>query len=170
MIFLRLSLFSLRANIPRPIFANVRNWISLLFFILLISHQGLRSFVLLQWKMNQAEIIQKHCENRSKPQMACNGKCHLRKTLAKLDQSNNQKPSESPSKAAWPSMDYDFPFEIFQMKDRWNAVITSILFIPSQEKLPEGYHSIAWKPPSLNTNLASYNLPFYNCFCCFGIG
>jgi hypothetical protein len=126
----------------------VRFSISLLFFVLLISHQGLRSFVLLQWKMNQAEIVQKHCENRNKPEMACNGKCHLRKTLAKLDQSRDQRPTESPSKAEWPAMDYECPINNHWMNTQWDALTVTCFIESNEEELPEGYSVLAESPAS----------------------
>lgn len=35
--------------------------------------------------LNQAEIAAANCENKDKPQMHCNGKCHLAKELKKMD-------------------------------------------------------------------------------------
>ena len=33
--------------------------------------------------INKEEIIEKHCQNKDKPVMKCNGKCHLKKQVSK---------------------------------------------------------------------------------------
>lgn len=45
------------------------------------------------FQFNQAEIAANHCENKAKPKMHCDGKCHLKK---EIDKENNDK---SPSNA-----------------------------------------------------------------------
>lgn len=39
--------------------------------------------IYVQFWMNQTYIANNLCENRDKPQMHCNGKCHLKKELEK---------------------------------------------------------------------------------------
>lgn len=39
------------------------------------------SMVLLLFKLNQSTIIQNFCINRDKPELGCNGKCHLKNQL-----------------------------------------------------------------------------------------
>jgi hypothetical protein len=46
--------------------------------------------------INQTEITQKYCENKAKPTMHCNGKCHLAKELDK--QERQEKPMTGTSK------------------------------------------------------------------------
>jgi hypothetical protein len=51
-----------------------------------------RSLIVMQFKVNQSFIASTLCENRDKPQMHCNGRCHLKKELdrdAQQDQNNN---------------------------------------------------------------------------------
>ncbi|MFY0252335.1 hypothetical protein ACDQ55_00125 [Chitinophaga sp. 30R24] len=46
----------------------------------------------MQFEVNQSYIAKELCENRSKPQMHCNGRCHLRKELdrdAQQEKNNN---------------------------------------------------------------------------------
>lgn len=52
-----------------------------------------KSVVFLHWKINQSEIIQNFCENKDKPEMACNGKCHLSKEILKIDQPSSEEKS-----------------------------------------------------------------------------
>jgi hypothetical protein len=43
-------------------------------------------WIVVSFKINQAEIAQTLCENRAKPQLSCNGKCVLVKELKKTEQ------------------------------------------------------------------------------------
>ncbi len=46
------------------------------------------------WKYNQSEITKKYCENKAKPKLKCNGKCHLAKQLkAQENQDDSSKNS-----------------------------------------------------------------------------
>jgi hypothetical protein len=76
----------------------------LLFFIFtsVTLVQSLQGFVtLVNWKINQDEITEKYCENKSQPMLNCNGKCYLSKQLKKqeeiqafeLDQNNKKIPT-----------------------------------------------------------------------------
>jgi hypothetical protein len=38
------------------------------------------------YQLNKAEITDKYCVNKDKPQMHCCGKCHLKKALAQDDE------------------------------------------------------------------------------------
>jgi hypothetical protein len=49
--------------------------------------------------LNKATITQNFCENKSKPKMHCNGKCHLKKQLAKDDKKQESMPFSSKEKS-----------------------------------------------------------------------
>lgn len=51
-----------------------------------------RYFVMLEFFLNQDYIAQNLCENRDKPKMHCNGKCHLTKQLKETDRKNQENP------------------------------------------------------------------------------
>jgi len=40
-------------------------------------------FTIVNFYMNQNEIIEEFCENKAKPELNCNGNCHLSKELNK---------------------------------------------------------------------------------------
>ena len=42
-------------------------------------------------KLNQNFIIENLCINRDKPELECNGKCHLQKQLKSVDDEKNEK-------------------------------------------------------------------------------
>ncbi len=58
------------------------------FFIIaaLIVQGSGRLFILINFKLHQAYIASTLCENRDKPEMKCNGNCHLKKELRKNDE------------------------------------------------------------------------------------
>jgi hypothetical protein len=58
---------------------------------------GSKSFVVLNWKINQDYITEKYCENKDKPMMNCNGKCYLSKQLEKLELKEKEEREKYPS-------------------------------------------------------------------------
>ncbi len=60
----------------------------LILAMLLLVSSFSASFVHVAFSVNRTFIIKQLCENRSRPQMHCNGKCYLRKQL-KQQQSQN---------------------------------------------------------------------------------
>ncbi|RAK40911.1 UNVERIFIED_ORG: hypothetical protein DFS12_101261 [Chitinophaga ginsengisegetis] len=61
-------------------------------FLGLLLQNFSRSVVFVQFKVNQSYIASVLCENKNKPQMHCNGRCHLKKELdrdAQQDKNNN---------------------------------------------------------------------------------
>ena len=44
-----------------------------------------KSFITIDFFVNQSEIIELFCINKEQPQLQCNGKCHLAKELVKAD-------------------------------------------------------------------------------------
>lgn len=74
--------------------------------------------VLVSWKLNQTYIAENLCINKNKPEMKCDGKCHLQKQLKSIeDKSDTEKDASLPLKLK--NLDGD------------NFVSNSGLFIPS---------------------------------------
>lgn len=46
-------------------------------------------FPVIEYILNYDYIIKELCENKAKPEMSCNGKCHLMKELAKVSENEN---------------------------------------------------------------------------------
>lgn len=40
-----------------------------------------QSYLIISFYLNRAEIIEKHCVNKDKPELECAGQCHLKKQL-----------------------------------------------------------------------------------------
>ena len=62
----------------------------LLFLSLLFSQSLIQSFVIANFYINRDEIANAYCVNKSKPQLHCNGTCHLRNQISKTT-TNNEK-------------------------------------------------------------------------------
>lgn len=45
--------------------------------------------IIVNYELNKSYITQKFCENKNKPKMNCNGKCHLNKQLQKQEKNEN---------------------------------------------------------------------------------
>lgn len=58
---------------------------------------GIKSYVVLDWKINQDEITEKYCVNKDKPMMNCNGKCYLSKQLENLELKEEEERRNNPS-------------------------------------------------------------------------
>ncbi|RTL58274.1 MAG: hypothetical protein EKK37_08015 [Sphingobacteriales bacterium] len=78
-------------------------WRKQLIAILIIFSLALQSFqhyaILAEFYWNRDYIAKNLCENRNKPQMHCNGKCHLKKQLQKEEQqqqNNNRTNTKEP--------------------------------------------------------------------------
>ena len=57
-------------------------------------------YTLVNFAIYQEEITDEFCENKDKPKLACNGKCHLSKLLA------NQPAEEGQELSTFPSLEY----------------------------------------------------------------
>ncbi len=55
------------------------------------------------YNLNKTTIAKKYCENKAKPKMHCDGKCHLKKQLKK-EEKKEQAPSSKESKEKFESL------------------------------------------------------------------
>jgi hypothetical protein len=57
--------------------------ITMTMLFLLVSFQ--QALIIVHFKLNQKNIEQEFCVNKTKPELQCHGKCHLKKELEKSD-------------------------------------------------------------------------------------
>jgi hypothetical protein len=68
--------------------------LAVIFLSFVILLQPLSKFVLVaEYQVNKNYIAAFLCENKNKPHLKCEGKCHLAKELKKADQQENKLPS-----------------------------------------------------------------------------
>ncbi len=63
--------------------------ISILFLSSILIQSFSRIFILVEYELNKEYITNIFCENKSEPQLQCNGKCHLMKQLKAEDEKEN---------------------------------------------------------------------------------
>jgi hypothetical protein len=69
------------------------------FFLFVFTFNVLaRLFPFIEYKLNKEFIAKNLCENRNKPQMKCEGKCHLQKQLQKTAGNETQGKTENKDK------------------------------------------------------------------------
>jgi hypothetical protein len=97
-----------------------------LVFIIIIAIFLKPIFPVIEYVVNYEYISKVLCENKAKPMMHCNGKCHLMKELAKA--AENEKPASSDKKGYTPVLEVLFfqeinPFAIanFSFLDKENC-------------------------------------------------
>ena len=72
---------------------------SALFLVVLVLLQTLgREVLVMNYQLNKARITELYCVNKARPQLHCNGKCHLAKQLRKADNDNKKAPAGSITK------------------------------------------------------------------------
>lgn len=71
------SLFS----ISSPIFASVKFFGVFILSMAFLAQMFSASFIVLNYEVNQSYIIENFCENLDKPELKCDGKCHLAKQI-----------------------------------------------------------------------------------------
>ena len=72
-----------------------------------------KSFVTVDFYINQVDIAELFCINKEKPQLKCDGKCHLSSELSKTETSNNQLPFSQNSN----EISLEFIFDIVDSED-----------------------------------------------------
>jgi hypothetical protein len=109
------------------------------------------SYLVVEFITNNEAFTEKYCANKKKPELKCNGKCHLNKEVKKTTESNKSLPSEK-------SENRNFLVEIlfyqeskilhtfvyflainkkinFYYLNRYNPIFTTKLFHPPQNIL-----------------------------------
>ena len=101
-------------------------------------------FIVVDYQLNKDFIAKNLCENRNKPMMHCNGKCHMMKQLKqdeKKDQENPERKTEN-------------KFEIicsFTPQSSFDIYYTPTIFeYPVfKESITIGFHTATFHPPQV---------------------
>jgi hypothetical protein len=57
--------------------------------------------LVVDYQLNKARITAQYCVNKARPQMHCNGKCHLAKQLRKAENGDKKAPVEAQAKVKY---------------------------------------------------------------------
>jgi hypothetical protein len=69
----------------QPIPLDLKSLISILLCAAFMLQPVSKLLIVINYELNKVSITQNFCENKGKPKMHCNGKCHLKKQLDKED-------------------------------------------------------------------------------------
>ncbi|MEZ5024018.1 MAG: hypothetical protein R2728_12315 [Chitinophagales bacterium] len=64
------------------------------FFVMIMNMQNGLHLVI--YEVAKPVIIKKYCENKDKPELKCNGKCHMKKVLAEETKTDSKNPVNIP--------------------------------------------------------------------------
>lgn len=101
------------------------------------------------FKMNQEEIAKAHCVNKGKPELECNGQCHLKKELEKV-QIFEEEGQEEESPNRLPELEWNVLVAIFPDGDtrilKDSNFLSELRWHIGQDVL-EGNVDAIWMPP-----------------------
>ena len=69
---------------------QLKVYINLLLLVLLMLSSFSTALITASFKFNEPYIVAQLCKNRARPEMKCNGKCHLKKLIQEDTQDKNK--------------------------------------------------------------------------------
>lgn len=102
--------------------------------------------ILLQYNLNKAYIAANLCENRNKPQLHCNGTCHLKKQLAKTVETPDSQ--DNSNKGTIKIVTVDFVETTSAPSFDMQLSLTSIFQPRSNYQYAAGYSPAVFHPPA----------------------
>jgi hypothetical protein len=124
------------------IFAALKYVALILVFLGLLVQSFNKLFIVLDFQLNRNYIAQNLCENRNKPQMHCNGKCHMMKVM-KQEQKKDQDSPERKAENKFELICADYQ----QTKLNPAITITAISYPHIEEVIYTGFSSTFFHPP-----------------------
>ena len=67
----------------------MKSFFAILLASLFLLQSAEKFMIVVNYELNKASITSNFCENKAKPTMHCNGKCHLKKQLQQQDKKEN---------------------------------------------------------------------------------
>ena len=118
---------------------------SIFFLAVLISYVLRPVMPFIEYALNKDYIAKNLCINRNKPKSCCQGKCHLKKQLAKSDESNDTAKNQSSQKQQRTQIDEFLKIQLC-IKDDFDAIAQGYpVFI--QPQVPVRFTSAIFVPP-----------------------
>lgn len=107
---------------------------------------GNRWIIYASFKANQAYIAKELCENKAKPQMHCNGRCHLKKQLAKEQEQERKDPRPVVPEEV-PAAPLPEPIRLGYVHTIASVEAERLAYAPHQAGAPQGASAAVWQPP-----------------------
>lgn len=132
---------------------SMRSVFSIFFVILFGVAANIQSSYYYYWKLNQKEITAAFCENLDKPELKCNGKCHLMKKMAVQEPVSQTKkdPASGNTQLRIPAMEWiAHEWPVASLDSRLiPADDQKDQFIPNDNRLLTGFKDDCTHPPDL---------------------
>jgi hypothetical protein len=140
-----LLIFIIKYRQFASIFALALKYVALiLVFLGLLVQSFNKLFIVLDLQLNSSYIAQNLCENRNKPQMHCNGKCHRLKVM-KQEQRKDQ---ENPERKA--ENKFELVCTSFRQTKLTPAFIITLISYPHlKETIHAGFSISSFHPPQV---------------------
>ena len=99
---------------------------------------------------NKAYVAKELCVNKKKPQMRCNGKCHLAKRLQQLEEPEKPSPSRVPVNLKLKAMDWIVVNGVFAIvKEPHFTEETAASEWPEDNGRPVSFAESVFHPPTV---------------------
>ncbi len=115
-------------------------------FLFVVSQQAI---VIMNFKLNQKAITEQFCINKAKPELQCNGKCHLTKELQETEHTDSEKRMNTKNFDLVYYQDSEFKISNFNI----TQIKVKLIYIEFQHSEP--YLEVLKPPPLLNETLTS---------------
>ncbi|MBL4710606.1 MAG: hypothetical protein JKY48_19435 [Flavobacteriales bacterium] len=101
-----------------------------------------KSWLRVSYEINKLEIIEKFCINKEETTFTCDGKCHLKTELEKIDSEEEQAPNHTTAEEKLTLFAFSF-----QKKSIKNIDAHLLKFEPYQINYTSQYSSSLYRPP-----------------------
>ena len=115
-------------------------------FLFVVSQQAI---VIMNFKLNQKAITEQFCINKAKPELQCNGKCHLTKELQDTEHTNSEKIMNTKKFDLVYYQDSEFKISNFII----TQIKVKLIYLEFQHSEP--YLEVLKPPPLLNETITS---------------
>lgn len=116
--------------------------------LLFVAQLGSRFLVMLDFNLNRDWIANTLCENKSKPQFKCNGKCYLKKQLKKADMPEAAGKGESKHSRDYSEVIFAPPAALHSWSNKCGDALCSVKVIrPVSADLQDGVYHTPFQPP-----------------------
>jgi hypothetical protein len=101
----------------------MKKFLSIFLLIAITFNVFSKAIVWANYEINKSEITRKYCENKAKPKMHCDGKCHLKKQLNEEEKKEkNEGSKESKEKIEshfFVQVNFSFPIQAATFKTQY---------------------------------------------------
>lgn len=127
---------------------DLKQLITFILALLIFMQPFQKVWIYISFKINQDYIAKNLCENRAKPTMHCNGKCHLMKKLKEADkEEQNQLPQNFKEKS---EIEYCHYFTNYLFGNNKSFEFQNESFFDYKFTYLSSYHTDIFHPPKFS--------------------